>query len=564
MQTIRLIPALAGWVTTLVLGLAVPVAESRSTEGPPLVQVAPGQQVELPLDVRAHGAVVAVRVLPADRRVPAQPSLSATVTRNAVGNAVLRVTAGRDAVPGGPYLMEGRSRDRRMAMLPFRIQVVAGNRAAAPAPSRVDEAPSRVEQTPTRVGQTPSRVEQTPTRIESAVSTDRRIEAPVARQRQPAGELSTAGPPAAATGIAAGPEVISSAVSPPAGRALVILLENDGLRSSLEAIGTELPNLPAIPFLAYPKGAEAEDQVQFLLLKNESIPQALSRLSSDIAASVTPGTDVFSQAHHTACGLLPTSATRVLTENCSPRQDCFDLSSNNPACHLLPASAQCPSTEFYNPRQECLNNPPSGPMLHTAMMHPGNWEVRWRPFEEWLDVWSDFIIEEIAKVAKHQSAFSGRYHQVVVLEDHQVKPDIAVNAIRSLSQNHVVDIHVLTHGSTNRIVGVREGNTTHDLTEATFFAPLRAAKQAGEPVWIRSVYQMNCNSGTLIDEWQSVGASVVGGTLHGDVSNYLPQQYIPFVNHWLGNAPFRNAADLAYQQARFVSEEFYAVISQEA
>lgn len=96
-------------------------------------------------------------------------------------------------------------------------------------------------------------------------------------------------------------------------------------------------------------------------------------------------------------------------------------------------------------------------------------------------------MEEIAKVARHQSAFSARYDRVVVLEDHQVKPEIAIAEIKELSEDHEVDVHVLTHGTTDKIIGVTQGGTTYQFTEETFFGPLREANEAGEPVWIRAV-----------------------------------------------------------------------------
>lgn len=358
--------------------------------------------------------------------------------------------------------------------------------------------------------------------------------------------------------------VPSPVLKQPSGRALLILLENGGLRSSLEAIGSELPQMPGIPYLAYPKGAGEDEQVKFLMRKNESIAQAVLRLSNEIEAlSEDPGSDLFSQAYQGACNLLPTSATRVLAGTCHPRQDCLNLTPGNPGCNVFPTSAPCPESQTYNPRQECLDNPPATPTLKTAMLDPGNWEQRTQPFEDWLDTASDFLIEEIAKVARHQAAFSARYDRVVVLEDHQVKPQTAIAAIKELSEEHVVDVHVLTHGTTNKIIGVTQGSTSYQFSEDTFFGPLREAKLAGEPVWIRAVYQMNCNSGTLIDEWQSLGATTVAGTKLGDVSNYMPQQYIPFVNHWLADATFQSATAQAYQEARFVSADFYQVISQE-
>ena len=531
-------------IAALVLGLflaapAVLCAQSSGSQGRPeakLLRVAPGESVEVSLDPRAHGAVAAVRVVPLDRRSPVPRSLQAEIVMSRSRSPALRISAGRDAAPGGPYGLEGQTRDRRSIDLPFAVEIVAAERAE---PSRNSRAPAARREA---VG--PSR-EVRPTPEPSAEASRGRTRGP---ERSP---IVRRGVPAPAS-------------SPPSGRALLILLENGGLRSSLAAIGSELPSMPGVPYLVYPKGAGPDEQVKFLMRKNESIAQAVARLSDEIAAlSQDPGSDLFAQAHESACNLLPTSATRISAGTCRPRQDCFALTPGNPACNALPTTAPCPEAETYDPRQECLDHPPSTPTLQAAMLDPANWGRRTQDFEDWLDTTSDFLIEEIAKVARHQSAFSTRYDRVVVLEDHQVKPQTAIATIQELSQDHVVDVHVLTHGTTNQIIGIVEGGTTHRFTEDTFFGPLREAKEAGEPVWIRAVYQMNCNSGTLIDEWQSLGATTVAGTKLGDVSNYMPQQYIPFVNHWLADDTFQAATANAYQEARFVSADFYQVISQE-
>lgn len=508
-----------------------------------LLRVAPGKSIETSLDRRAHGDVAVVRIVPADRRSTAPGSLKAEVVIDRSGVPRLRVSASPKATPGGPYLLEGRTRDRTRIELPFRIQVVAGKAA----PEKTNRTQAEKRETVRRSGD-----------IRAAAPAPGKtvpVIQPEAGRTHPVGRDGS-GVVTRRTG--------SSNPVRPQGRALLILLENGGLRSSLEAIGSEMPELPGVPFLAYPKGADEAQQVRFLMNKNESIAEAVTRLSGEIETlSGSSDSNLFAQAHQAGCSLLPQTANRVVSGTCHPRQECFELTPGNPACNAFPTSVPCPESETFHPRQECLDNPPDGPTLQAGMLDPGNWEVQTQPFAEWLDITSDYLIEEIAKVARHQAAFLGRYDQVVVLEDNQVKPQIAIDRIKALSQDHVVDIHVLTHGTTNKIIGVEQDGTTYQFTENTFFEPLRTARLAGEPVWIRAVYQMNCNSGTLIDEWQSLGATVIAGTKLGDVSNYLPQQYIPFVNHWLAGQTFDAATAQAYQQARFVSEDFYAVLSDE-
>lgn len=537
----------------LVLGavlFASPVvlsAQSRESKGrsdSKLLRVTPGERVELRLDPRTHGAVESVRIVALDRRSAVPRSLEVEVVIDRSRVPTLRISAGRDAAPGGPYGLEGLTRDRRRIDLPYRVQVVAAERAA---PSRTSRPPSA-----RREAERPSR--------------ERRVESPTSRNagrvRKPVPEASRGSAPEASGSRVVRRTVPSPIPTPPSGRALLVLLENDGLKGSLDEIGTDLSQMPDVPYLVYPKGADPEEQVKFMMHKNESIPQAIARLSDEIEALCDdPGSDLFTQAYESACNLLPTSATRVVSGTCNPRQDCLSLTPGNPACNVFPTSAPCPESETYNPRQECLGNPPATPTLEAAMLDPNNWGRRTVEFEVWLDSTSDFLIEEIAKVARHEAAFSTRYDQVVVLEDHQVKPQTAIAKIQELSEDHVVDVHVLTHGTTDTIVGVKQGGTTHVLTEDTFFGPLREAKEAGEPVWIRSVYQMNCNSGTLLEEWQSLGATTVAGTKHGDVNNYMPQQYIPFVNHWLANETFQAATSHAYEEAQLVSADFYRMIS---
>ena len=98
------------------------------------------------------------------------------------------------------------------------------------------------------------------------------------------------------------------------------------------------------------------------------------------------------------------------------------------------------------------------------------------------------------------------------------------------------------------------GNDVLDMT--TFFMPLRQAELSGRsPLFLRSVYQMNCQGGTLVAEWQAVGAQVVGGTAGTSEStakdNMMPTQYFNFLLHWRDGDSFTTANSKAFDDARF-------------
>lgn len=121
--------------------------ESQKRTEVTLLRVAPGESVEVRLDRRDYGAVATVGVVSLDGAAVPR-SLEAGVVMDRTRVPVLRISARRDAAPGGPYGLEGQTRDRRRIGLPFRVQVVAAERATPSGSSR----PQAAEAVVTRDG----------------------------------------------------------------------------------------------------------------------------------------------------------------------------------------------------------------------------------------------------------------------------------------------------------------------------------------------------------------------------------------------------------------------------
>ncbi|MCB9871238.1 MAG: hypothetical protein H6836_09565 [Planctomycetes bacterium] len=187
-----------------------------------------------------------------------------------------------------------------------------------------------------------------------------------------------------------------------------------------------------------------------------------------------------------------------------------------------------------------------------ACVNPASWKVEMIPFEEWFKATSDYLLEELAKAIGQLQNTRGKYGQVIVLEDKALNPQNALARLAALARaGYTVDIHVLTHGGENVFIG---GDNAR-FTPTSFFTP--AQKIPG--LKLRSVYQMNCVSGSLIDEWTALGAKVVNGT-YGLKNNYMPHSYFHFTGKWLAGATFTEAVLGAYQEARVYTEPVYNLI----
>ena len=96
----------------------------------------------------------------------------------------------------------------------------------------------------------------------------------------------------------------------------------------------------------------------------------------------------------------------------------------------------------------------------------------------------------------------------------------------------VVDVLMLVHGQAGYACGCGEHRVGAD-----FFEALRQLRRPGWRAFrLRAVYQMNCYGQTLGEEWLSVGAQAVNGTVG---INWLPEPSLSiFLNGWLGGQPF--------------------------
>ncbi len=179
---------------------------------------------------------------------------------------------------------------------------------------------------------------------------------------------------------------------------------------------------------------------------------------------------------------------------------------------------------------------------------PRNWDMHRITFDEWWRPFSDKIAEDVARAIQIVQLGTApyKYDHVIVLQDFGVHQDVVLDTLRQLAPAYVVDIHVLTHGGTDSISGMG----TVELTPANFFLPLKQKMIRGEiPLLLRSVYQMNCKSGSLQREWEALGAQVSNGTDPAK-DNYMSSQYFPFVQHWVNNETFRQSTDKSYDEAK--------------
>lgn len=191
-------------------------------------------------------------------------------------------------------------------------------------------------------------------------------------------------------------------------------------------------------------------------------------------------------------------------------------------------------------------------------LDPRNWRRSSVNVGNWLNDQTDAALEEAVKGQRSLVNTQSYYDRVVVLEDADAVPESVIATMRSLAPNYVIDVHVLTHGDTNRFVGHRGVS----FNAANFFNPLKADVDAGK-LYLRAVYQMNCVSGTLKDEWQSLGAIAVNGTRGSNLNN-MPHQYLHFMYLWLQSPPglagLEDASRRSFQDAAAYSRPIYSLV----
>ena len=187
-----------------------------------------------------------------------------------------------------------------------------------------------------------------------------------------------------------------------------------------------------------------------------------------------------------------------------------------------------------------------------ACVSPTRWRVKSVSFDQWFKLASDYLLEELTKSIAQLQNTRSKYSKVEVMEDAALTPRNALAKMRQLVRSgYTLDIHVLTHGGEESFYG---GNGAR-FDNSSFFAPAKRIRG----LKIRSVYQMNCVSGTLMDDWTKLGAKVVNGT-YGTKNNSMPQSYFHFTSKWLGGATFNAAVQGAYNEARIYTEPVYRLV----
>jgi hypothetical protein len=308
----------------------------------------------------------------------------------------------------------------------------------------------------------------------------------------------------------------------PTKRALLVLLENDGIVSSLNAAAIDYPDLPDVQYMVF----TGEGGIEFKLNKNESVAQAIARVSAQLTA--------FAQSR---VGPMP-----------QPPK--FSGISNPTDPNYL--------TEL-NAWQSSVQA-----LIHTLSI-ANNWQVRTESADTFIDAVSDLVIEKFTSTWILQKTV-GKYDKVVVLEDAQFGATNVLAKLKELSTNHVIDIHVLSHGGINVINGASNA-VEKDLKRDNFFVPLQQGRLSGEiPLRLRAVYQCNCVGGTLKREWLGVGAQVVGGTVGENPgnakNNYMPQQYLHFLDYWCDqNKTMQQALNASFDDAANYSQGVYSALS---
>ncbi|MFO1509450.1 MAG: hypothetical protein U1F31_06715 [Steroidobacteraceae bacterium] len=188
-------------------------------------------------------------------------------------------------------------------------------------------------------------------------------------------------------------------------------------------------------------------------------------------------------------------------------------------------------------------------------LNPANWRQQtFNPYS-WLNDMSDQAIEDAVKSGSSLLNTQSRYDTVAVMEDADAVPDRVVNLIKQLAPGYVIDVHVLTHGGNEGFVG----HNGQWFMQNSFFGPLQAYRTSGKPLHLRAVYQMNCVSGTLKDNWTALGAIVVNGTQQ-QYNNNMPHQYFHFLGHWLGIKGMSDSSQRSYDEAALYTRPIYSLV----
>ncbi|MGB5076026.1 MAG: hypothetical protein WBO17_00920 [Sphingorhabdus sp.] len=192
---------------------------------------------------------------------------------------------------------------------------------------------------------------------------------------------------------------------------------------------------------------------------------------------------------------------------------------------------------------------------NAGCINPFAWQMTTMKLSKWVDDQTDKMLEDTIKGGNSILSTQRRYDRVVVMEDADASLDRVIARMKELAPDYVLDVHVLTHGGDEYFVGYRGAQ----FNDNNFFGILRNEQRANRPMFILAVYQMNCSSGTLKDNWASVGAVAVNGT-NGSLLNSMPWQYFHFMGNWINDRDsFATSTITAANEAAFYTTPVYAV-----
>ncbi len=163
------------------------------------------------------------------------------------------------------------------------------------------------------------------------------------------------------------------------------------------------------------------------------------------------------------------------------------------------------------------------------------------PLPGWASRLLDWLTEEYAKGVIRRLA--GRhYGRIIFLEDEAATATRLWLALLAAG-DATVDVLLLVHGQVGYACGIGNRRVAGD-----FFAGLRALRAAGLARFrLRAVYQMNCYGCSLAEEWLSLGAQAVNGSVG---VNWLPEPSLSlFLRGWLAGQSFEQAVERSYQVA---------------
>jgi hypothetical protein len=169
-------------------------------------------------------------------------------------------------------------------------------------------------------------------------------------------------------------------------------------------------------------------------------------------------------------------------------------------------------------------------------LNPANWSVttltRHYTAAEFIRDMTNFAAEAIGIATVYGSGAATRYAQIIILQDNDLRASTIRQKLQALASSYLIDVHVLAHGDASSF-GLNGEMTASDIRGLRTIPGL----------YLRSVFQQNCNGSGLNSAWLYAGAQVVTGTAG---INSMPVAYGPFIRRWVNGETFADAVQHSY------------------